>query len=200
MTTATVPPPKTRMTADEFYDFVGRPENAERQWELVRGEAVEMPSPTKIHGVVCKTISRILDEYAERVGRGYVTGNDSGTLLERDPDTVRGPDVAFFLDADSFDDLHPKWGEEPPVFVVEVMSPNDRMSDVNDKIADYLDNGVRLVWLVDPELRKVSVYRPDRSLKVFGEAASLTGGDEMPGLECRVADFFVLRRPKPSAA
>ena len=95
-------PTKTKMTADEFLEFVQRPENETRWFELVRGEVIELPSPTKIHGRVCTRASFILESYVVARNYGYITGNDAGTLLERDLDTVWGPDVALFEDANSF--------------------------------------------------------------------------------------------------
>jgi Uma2 family endonuclease len=192
-TNAPVAAPKKLMTAEEFWDFCHLPENENKFLELMRGEVVELPRPNKRHGVAATRIARYLDEYAERVLKeGYVTSNDTGVILEREPDTVVGPDVAFYLDAKTFDELHPKWGEEPPVLAVEVLSPNDRMSKVNAKIADYLKNGVRVVWLLDPEEKHVTVYRPARAFEIIPEVGELAGGDDLPGFACRVADLFRL--------
>src|SRR5262245_37679054 len=106
---------KKLLTAEEFLEFVARPENQNRIFELVRGEVVEMSLPTKIHGFVTANTTRMLGNFTFGRGRGYVTSNDSGVILERDPDTVRGPDVALYEDATSFEELHPKYGEEPPI-------------------------------------------------------------------------------------
>src|ERR671924_452684 len=145
------------LTAEEFCEFVHRPENANKWFELVRGEVIELPPPMKVHGVVCGNAAWLLGTYVRQRRKGYVTSNDSGVILERDPDTVRGPDVALYEDANTFAELHPKYGEVLPVLAVEVLSPNDRADRVTRKITDYLRNGVRLVWLVDPEIRTVTV-------------------------------------------
>ncbi len=86
------------MTAEDFYDWVHRPENAERFFELERGEVVEMPPPMKYHGFVCANISGILRTFAIQRKSGYPCSNDSGLIVEHDPDTVRGPDVTFYED------------------------------------------------------------------------------------------------------
>jgi Uma2 family endonuclease len=189
------------MTVDEFWEFVNRPENDDKVLELRKGRVVELSRPTIPHGRVCIRVGVILERYAEQVEKGYVVGNDSGVVLAEHPGTVVGPDVAYFTDVNSFDELHPKWGEEPPVLAIEVLSPNDKPSEVNEKIEDYLKNGVKLVWLVDYEKKNVTVYRPDRTLNVVKEADELTGGDELPGFTCKVADFFRLPgdrlSPKP---
>src|SRR5262245_14751666 len=160
---------KKLMTADEFWDFVHRPENQDRDFELIRGEVVEVSRPTKPHGVVASNIAFELGMYVRKTGRGYVVGNDSGVALGGDPDSVVGPDVGYFTDASQFDDLHPKWGDVPPILAVEVSSPNDRPGRINAKIREYLANGVKVVWQVDYEERNVTVHRPDKMLEVIPE-------------------------------
>jgi Uma2 family endonuclease len=205
MTTATAPSPATRlMTADEFLEFVQRPENEARWFELVRGEVIESPSPTKIHGVVSGVVSLNVGfwllTYARQIRRGYVTTNDAGTLLERDPDTVRGPDVAYFTDARRFQDLHPKYGESPPILAVEVLSPDDRVSRVLQKVDDYIDNGVQMVWLVDPDDRTVRIYRPGRPPQTLSADQEIDGGDALPGFRCPLVEFFRLPEDESQAS
>jgi Uma2 family endonuclease len=194
MSTVTTP---VKMTAEEFLDWVQRPENANHWFELVRGEVIELPAPTKIHGRICANIGYLLEGYVRQRGFGYVTSNDAGVLLERDPDTVRGPDVALYEDAQSFEELHPKYGEVPPRLAVEVMSPNDRIGRVLTKISDYLRNGVSLVWLVDFEERRVAVYWPDRPFEVLKADQELSAEDVLPGFRCRVSEFFFVPGPAP---
>jgi Uma2 family endonuclease len=188
-----------RMTAEEFCDWVHQPEQEDKWFELVRGEAIELPSPTKVHGFICFSISRILGNFIYERGQGYITCNDSGVILERDPDTVRGPDVAFYEDANTFEELHPKYGEVPPRLAVEVLSPSDRLGKVMRKIMDYLRNGVELVWLIDPETRNVTVYRPNKEPFVVEENQELIGEELLPGFRCLVSDFFRLPGAKPKA-
>jgi Uma2 family endonuclease len=180
------------MTADEFFDFVHLPENDNKWFELVRGEVIELPPPTRPHGVVCVNVGTELILYCRQRKKGYVTCNDSGVILERDPDTVRGPDVALYEDAKTFEELHPKYGEVPPRLAVEVLSPNDKAKQVTRKITDYLKNGVDLVWLIDPEAHDVTVYRRDRGPVLVEKDQELTGEEILPGLRCRVSEFFLL--------
>jgi Uma2 family endonuclease len=187
MSTATTTKP---MTAVEFSEWVNRPENVNRWFELVRGEVIELPPPMKVHGRVCINVAFALELFMRQRRKGYVTGNDSGVILEREPDTVRGPDVAVYEDADKFEDLHPKYGEVPPVLAVEVLSPNDRWSRVTSKILDYLKNGVRLVWLIDPQNRDVTVYRPGHDPYTVEPDQEITGEDVLPGFRCPVSEFF----------
>ena len=183
---------KKLMTADEFWEFVYRQENEDRDFDLIRGEVVEVSRPTTPHGIVASLVAFELQLYARHVRKGYVVTNHSGIVLGKKPDSVVGPDVAYFTDADRFEDVHPKWAELPPILVVEVLSPNDEPSEVNEKIEAYLKNGVKVLWLVDYARRKVTIYRPDKTLTVVKEDHELTGGDELPGLAIKVADIFKL--------
>src|SRR5947207_12298722 len=107
MSTVTTP---AKMTAEEFAAWVERPENADRWFELVRGEVIELPRPNRISGVVCINVGYRLEDYVRQRNFGYVTINNAGVILERAPDTVRGPDIALFEDAQSFDELPTGYG------------------------------------------------------------------------------------------
>jgi Uma2 family endonuclease len=184
--------PKKLMTADEYWDFCQRPENQDQRTELIRGVVVEMSRPTRHHGIVMALVGGVLSRWLERTSGGGYIAADAGLVLEDAPGTVVGPDVAYFTDANTFDELPPKWGEEPPVLVVEVLSPNDKRKDVTRKVADYLDGGVPVVWVVDYEERYVTVYRLNQPPRVVEEDDELAGGEELPGFTCRVAEFFTL--------
>lgn len=194
-----------RMTVDEYWDFVNLPENAGKRFELRRGEVVEMSRSRHPHGRAGFRAGVLLERYAEDVGRGYVV-TDSGLVLDQGPGSVVGPDAAYYANADDFGDLDPKWAESPPVVVVEVLSPNDKPTQVNEKIADYLASGVKVVWLIDYEERKVTVYRPPGQVVVLRGDEEIAGGEELPGFACRVSDLFKMpaqlraARPAPPAA
>jgi Uma2 family endonuclease len=183
---------KKLMTADEFFDFVHRPENRDRRFELERGEVVELSLPGERHGYVCVNVGRILMNFAFQRRKGYACCNDTGLILERDPDTVRGPDVMFYDLLRRYGDLNTKWSAQPPTLVVEVLSPNDRWSKVSRRIAQYLSRGSALVWIVDPEDQSVTVYRAGELPQVFEGTDELTGNNVLPDFRCRVADFFYL--------
>jgi Uma2 family endonuclease len=180
------------MTAEEFYEWTHRPENHDKNCELVRGEIVEMPQPGKRHGFVCGNAVRVMGNFAHRRKKGYVCSNDTGVVVERDPDTVRGPDITFFEDVTSYEDIEEKYGETPPKVAIEVLSPNDSTGKVNRRIRDQLRFGTALVWLIDPEARNVTVYRPGKEHYVLEETEELTGEDVLPDFRCRVAEFFAM--------
>lgn len=187
-----------RMTAAEFCEWVQQPENTNKWFELERGRVIELPSPMKIHGVVCLNIGFELKLHIRKTRLGYATGNDSGVILERDPDTVRGPDLAYYQDAKQFRELHPKYGEVPPLLAVEVLSPNDRADRMVQKLSDYLRNGVQMVWLVDPETHTVHVYQPNKTPVKLDVSATLTAESVLPGFSCPVANFFLLDSELPA--
>jgi Uma2 family endonuclease len=180
------------MTADDFYDWVHRPENADRFFELERGEIVEMPPPMKYHGFVCGNVVRILGVFAAQRRKGYPCSNDAGLIVERDPDTVRGPDVTFYEDEQTADTMDRKYTSEPPKLVIEVLSPNDQQTKVNKRLSQYLKMGIPLLMLVDPEVRSVTVYRHGKYHYVLDEKDELTGEDVLPDFRCRVAALFAL--------
>lgn len=189
MSTATS---KKLMTAEEFYDWANSDENAPRSYELVRGAVIEMTRPGSRHCRVCLDIAFVLELYVRQRQRGYVLTNDPGIILERDPDTVLGPDVVLFDEVRKYMDLNPKYPEEVPTLVVEVLSPNDRIGKVTRRINEFIRSGIRLVWLVDPEARDVTVYRQDKNQYVVEAGQELTGEDVLPDLRVRVADFFFM--------
>jgi Uma2 family endonuclease len=183
------------MTVEEFSAFVHRPENRDRWFELVRGEVIELPPPKRLHGSVCGNVGGWLYVYKRDVGWGDVTVNDAGLVLEHDPDTVRGPDVAFYGETQTEEEVG-GYSHTPPLLAVKVLSPDDKANQVARKIADFLANGVQLVWVVDPQDRTVVVHRQGQLPKVLCVADEITGEDVLPGFRCAVADFFP---PAPQA-
>jgi Uma2 family endonuclease len=179
------PQPKL-MTAEELFEL---PDDG-RKYELVRGELVEMTPPGGWHGQKTLQIgARLLVHVEPRdLGRVYA---EAGFILARDPDIVRAPDVAF-VRADRVPSARDELGYVPvaPDLAIEIVSPNDRASDVLDKVLEYLEHGVRLVWVVDRKRRTVTVWTPDRVARLLGEGDALDGGDVIPGFRLPVADIF----------
>jgi Uma2 family endonuclease len=180
------------LTAEEFFEWVNRPENEGKLFELDRGEVIEMPSPGELHGAICFLLVRLLGNYLFQRGKGYLCSNDTGLLVEHDPDTVRGPDVMLFDESRPLDELSRKFTQRIPQLVVEVLSPSDQMTKVTRRLGQYFKRGVSLVWLVDPEMRSVAVYRADKYPLVLDETDELSAEDVLPGFRCGVAELFTL--------
>ena len=159
--------------------------------ELVRGEVIEMPSPGGLHGVTCSKIDRRIGNFVDDHQLGSVASNDTGFITHRDPDSVRGPDIAY-------------WSKKrlpevpvgailvPPELAVEVLSPSNTSRQIREKIEEYFACGVSMVWVVAPEDRTVTIYRtPDQGLLLHDQKSVLVSGDDvLPGFECRVADLL----------
>jgi Uma2 family endonuclease len=180
------------LTAEEFYEWANRPENRDKYCELERGEIVEMSRPGRRHGLVCANVAGILRNHAIQRKKDYVCSNDTGIIVERDPDTVRGPDVMLFEDAGRIEDVDEKYGEKPPTLAVEILSPNDTTGKVLRRVQEQKRFGTRLIWVLDPDARNVIVYQPGKEEKVVGESEELTGEDVLPDLRVRVAELFAL--------
>jgi Uma2 family endonuclease len=161
-----------------------------KQVELVRGRLVVREPPGTRHGVIAATLAYFLGDFVQRHDGGVVAGQDTGFKIGRDPDTVRAPDVAFITAVRS--GLIPSRGyaELAPDIVAEVLSPDDAAAEVLAKVADWLAAGTKLVWVVDPQLTEVRVYRADGSLSMLGSDQSLDGEDTLPGFRCPVSQIF----------
>jgi Uma2 family endonuclease len=190
---ATVTESTTKLlTADEFCEFVHRPENDGRHFELERGVIIEMPPPMMPHGVVCGNAGWILNNFVRQRKRGFVCTNDTGVVIETDPDTVRGIDVSLYDESLAYSELPRKYSTRLPLLAVEVLSPDYRPGKTTRRVTEFLRRGIRLVWIVDPEARDVTVHRPGREPCVVGGDEDLTGDDVLPDFKCRASDLFRL--------
>jgi Uma2 family endonuclease len=181
-----------RMTAEEFWEWCGRPENQGKRAELVRGEIVEMPPPGELHGILCWWIGYLLGMYVVRRGRGALATNDTGLIVEEGPDTVRAPDVILFGESRALDKLSRRHSTRLPELVVEVLSPTDRWTRVLRRVDQYQARGVPLVWVVDDEERSVTVFRPKEHPQLVEEDGELTGNGVLEDFRLPLAELFRL--------
>lgn len=175
------------ITAEEFFRMPQPPDGS--QQELVKGVIVTMPPPGTRHGVCCLRIGRRIGNFVEDKNLGTTASNDSGFITERDPDTVRGPDVSFW-GRERLPEVPVGYSTVPPDLIVEVVSPSDHYARIQKRVADYLEKEVRLIWVADPEDRSVTVYRPGQRMVVLSENDTLSGEDVLPGFSCKVAALF----------
>jgi len=158
-----------------------------KQVELVRGRLVVKEPPGYRHGDVTARLAFELMQYVRAQDLGQVVVGDPGFTLEKNPDTVRGPDIAFVQRARVPDPLPTAFAEFAPDLVAEVLSPHDRPGEILAKVGDWLDAGTRLVWVIDPERRVARVYRADGTEALLDETDALRGEDVLPGFTCAVA-------------
>jgi len=156
----------------------------------VRGELITVCRLGFRHGRRQGRIWGLLEQYGQSTGYGRAVV-ETGIIIQRGPDTVRGPDISYWsaerlplnLEPEGYPDVAPDLG-------VEVLSPSNRMSKIREKMAEYFQRGVRMVWIVDPEDRTVAVYRSMDEGRVLHDSATLSGEDVLPGFSCRVAELF----------
>jgi Uma2 family endonuclease len=178
------------MTAEEFYDWANHPKRRDRSFELEEGEVVEVSLPGERHGVVCGNANAMLWMYTRQIKKGYVIANDTGIILARDPDTVRGPDVALYLEKAKYRQLKIKYSERLPKLIVEALSPNDRQGKMQKRINQFLEKGVAMVWLLDPDAETLTIYLPNRQPVVLERDEEVRDLKLLPDFRCKVADFF----------
>ena len=159
--------------------------------ELIRGVLCKTMPTGQRHGRIVARLVIRLGTFVEPRGLGTLVTSDSGVWLERDPDTVREPDIAFTSSArQALDEDVPGYAEVVPDLVVEVVSPSDREPRINDKARMWLSYGVRLVWVVRPETRTIDVHPADGPVTTLTASDSLDGGDVLPGFELDVSEVF----------
>jgi Uma2 family endonuclease len=141
-----------------------------------------MPLPKPEHGRVTGRVALPLLMYEQETDRVTVLTNDAGVMLERDPDTVRGPDVAVYLTAELPPRPWTSYFTVPPVLAAEIASPSDRLVDIEEKIADYIRAGVKLIWYIFPQTRSVWVDGINRERAVLTENDVLDASDILPGI------------------
>ena len=127
-----------------------------------------------------------------------VFSQDTGFKIASRPDTVRAPDMAFIARERLHDIPDRGYAELAPDLLAEIVSPDDRPGELLAKVADWLQAGTRLVWVIGPARRSARVYRSDGSESMLSESDALDGEDVLPGFTCRLADL--LRRPLSPAS
>ncbi|MCA9053741.1 MAG: Uma2 family endonuclease [Planctomycetaceae bacterium] len=175
------------MTADEYV----RMPDPGGPTELVRGEVVAMNQPTPRHGQICSRLIRIVGAFTDDHRLGHVLSNDAGILTQRDPDTVRGGDV-WFVSYEKYPPgrLPDGYLELPPDIVFEVLSPTDRRGRLLAKIGEYLEAGVAVVCVLDPEMETAHLYFPEQPDVTLSAGEELSFPEQLPGFEVPVASLF----------
>jgi Uma2 family endonuclease len=176
------------MTIEEYAKL---PDNG-RPTELVRGRVVEMNLPIPRHGQICMKIGRLVANYAYDHGVGEVVSNDAGVVTERNPDSLRGPDVAFYSYARVPRGPMPARGylDVTPELAIEVRSPDDRWADIWEKVGAFLNAGVQAVCVLDDATRTARVYTASEPERVLHADEELTFPGILGDFRVRVGAIF----------
>jgi Uma2 family endonuclease len=176
------------LTAEEYARM---PDNGQPT-ELVRGRIITLNPPVPYHGFVCGKVYVLVFQYVTGHGLGWVMSNDSGVITERDPDTVRGADVAYY----SYSRI-PKAGlpkesyvKAVPELVFEILSPSDRWSKVHIKVGEYLAAGVNVVCVVDSAKQRIHVFTEEQPPRLVAADEELTLPEVFPDFHVPVSEFF----------
>jgi Uma2 family endonuclease len=181
------------MTEEEF---LALPDVDGVERELIRGELRERPTMTTrgfAHSTVLGRIAQRLNVWLDRqpAPRGVVVVGEARVRLRTDVATFVGVDVAYFGPRSRPENPRKaRFVDGPPILAVEVLSPSDQHEDIADKINEYIDAGVPLVWIVDTFFSTVTVHRPDAKPQLFNADQEISGEPYLPGFCVAVAELF----------
>ena len=171
------------MTAEELGNLPDEP----LRHELIKGELLTMPLTKYEHMRVAANLTFILGQHvrANRLGKVFTEG---GFKIERDPDTVLGPDVSF-VSTDRISLSPEGYHDGPPDLAVEVISPGDRRGRIERKLGLWLEAGTRSIWHVNPRRRTVEVISSTGERRTLHENDELVD-DTVPGFRVKVSEIF----------
>jgi len=158
--------------------------------ELVRGELRRMNFADSWSGAVAASVLAVLADHLSHRRLGSLVATGTGFSLDHDPDTVRAPAAAFVAASRTPTTLYDGYFNGPPDLAVEVPSWHDSYAYVHEKALFWITCGTRLIWVVEPAARVVTIYRPDGSQHTLRGDDELTGDDVLPGFSARVRELF----------
>ena len=179
-------PPVAMQTAEDLLRFREPGKTA----ELVRGVLIVREPPGTGHGARAARLTLQVGAFVERHDLGQVFAQDTGFKIERDPDTVRAPDVAFVARERLVHIPQEGYAELAPDWVAEIVSPSDRPGEVLEKVGQWLGAGVRVVWVLDQVRRDARIYRADGTVSTVAPDGELDGEDVLPGFRCALRDIL----------
>jgi len=184
MSTAT--PPKVRQLATAESLLENHPQ---QRCELIDGEVRLMSPAGSEHGSIVGRLTVRIGLCVEQGQLGHFFGAETGFIIQRNPDTVRAPDVAFVVADRVTDRLPTQFFPGPPDLAVEVLSPNDTASEVQEKAEAWLNSGCREVWLIDPRRKSATRLTPAEDSIIQQSVETLTT-DLLPGFSLEVSELF----------
>lgn len=182
------------ITADELLVMPPYDENGKQcRFELIRGELKVMALAKPLHGIICSRLNFKLAGFVEEHDLGEAFGAETGFHVERAPDSVLGPDVAFVgRERLAAVENYEKYFPFAPDLAVEVLSPGNTRREMEEKIVMYFAAGSRAVWVFDPKKRTAAVYTSPSEVRVFSEGESFDGGEVLPGFKLDLAKLFAV--------
>jgi Uma2 family endonuclease len=188
---------RKQMTADELWQL---PNDGQRH-RLIAGELHTLAPAGHVHGRIAMRLAIPLGRYVAEHDLGDVYAAETGFLLARDPDTVQAPDVAFVRRerVAAVGEGEGPWFPGAPDLAVEVVSPNDRYTEVEETISRWLAAGCRMVLVIDPRRRTVAVHRSPAQVRPLDEAGVIEGEDVVPGWALPVAALFTTSHESTNA-
>jgi Uma2 family endonuclease len=171
------------------------PDDGKQRW-LIRGELreKEMTRRNYGHSRIEAKIAYLLRHWigGQSGARGTVVVGEAGVRLSRNPDTIVGVDVAYIsAETVASNPDEAKFLDAIPVLVVEVLSPSDKQEEITEKVEQYLDAGVKVVWLVEPTFKTVTVYRADSKPRLFNADETIGADPDLPGFVVPVEEVFL---------
>lgn len=165
------------------------PEDGYR-YELIRGVLIRKMPTGEPHGIVVVLTAHHITQYALSSGNGQTRAGETGYILDRDPDTVRAPDVAWYSPENVPPPGTQGFPEVVPDLVVEVKSPSNSTREMAAKAAMWLSYGAKMALVMDPQTETVIMHKPDSAPITLTVTDVLDGGDVLPGFSCPVRSFF----------
>ena len=178
-------PTRLKITPEQFDTFIALPENAEKRFEYIGGEPVEVPS-NLLSSHIAALIMVAIGIYLKSNNIGRLTG-EAGTYTVGEDRYA--PDVAFVSYARLPELSYQGYGTIAPDLAVEVISPTDNPHHVNRKIINYLNAGT-WVWVVYPAAQEVHVHAPEQEPYIVSLDGALNGGDVLPGFILPLSEIF----------
>lgn len=192
-----VPVRVEKLSIEEFIRLYDQ----EGPFEIINGERIARMPPTLGHSYFVHLLYKLISSYLQSADQGEVLMETTFVLPDADPDRekwVKGsriPDLMFYEKnrLSDYRDQVPDWTEKPcmmvPDWVIEVVSKNDSYSEIDQKVEAYLRDGVRLIWVVDPEQKKITVFQGNER-RSYTQKDQVTGGEVLPGFTLEVGSLF----------
>jgi Uma2 family endonuclease len=175
-------------------DLAKLPTGVGKRYELIEGKIIAMAATKLQHGIVTNKVSLLLNLHNMVHKLGTILGAETGFYTRGDDLTVRAPDVAFIsykrLTSEKLAEAGEDFGKIAPDLVIEVVSPGERRGKIIQKVQEWLDFGVSIVWVVYPKKRQVHVYLLNQEPQILTENDALSGGEILSGFETLVRAFF----------